>query len=101
MTTANIAVVPSAPKAARYTEDMIIRVLDKGKTNPKRAASAKRYAIYLQERKTPLTVKEYLDACLVLQPEEPRHRWRADLTWDTQREFIEVVPAPAAEPAKK
>lgn len=85
--------VPASTKASKYTEDMVIRVLPKGATNPKRAASAKRYAIYLQERSAPLTVKEYLDACLVLQPEEPRYRWRADLAWDVAREFIEVVPA--------
>lgn len=90
-TAKTIAVAPT--KAAKYTEDMVIRVLDKGKTNPKRAASAARYAIYLRERTAPLTVKEYLDECLVLQPDEPRYRWRADLAWDTQREFIEVVPA--------
>lgn len=96
MTKTNIAVAAPATRApSKYTEDMVIVVLDKGKANPKRAASAARYAIYLRDRadKGPLTVKEYLDECLVLQPDEPRYRWRADLAWDTAREFISVVPA--------
>lgn len=94
-TKAEATVAVAAPTKRVFTEDMVISVTDKGKSNPKRAASAKRYAVYLQERKTPLTVKEYLDACLLLHPEEPRYRWRADLAWDTAREFI-TVALPAA-----
>ena len=73
----------------QYTEDMVITVLRT--TNPKRAASALRYAVYLAERAEPLTVKAYLDACAALHPDEPRGRWRADLAWDEKREFITVA----------
>lgn len=89
--TVSVAVTPT--KAARYPEAHVITVLDKGKANPKRAASAKRYALYLA---TPdLTVGAYLDGCLALQPDEPRYRWRADLDWDVKRGFI-AVSAPSA-----
>ena len=95
---ANAEVTPTVAVAApkrTYTEDMVITVLKTA--NPKRAASAARYALYLAPRPDgkPLTVREYLDGCLALHPDEPRYRWRADLAWDEKREFI-TVTAPAA-----
>lgn len=89
------APVASAPvKVATYPETAQFRVL---KANPKRGASAARYALYGPVG-TVFTLGAYLDACLVLQPEEPRYRWRADIAWDInpKRGFIEYV-APKAE----
>lgn len=91
------AAAPSvAVKPAKYPETAVITLTDKGKAgNPKRAASAKRYQLYLDAAKagTPLTVGAYLDGCLALHADEPRYRWRADLTWDLQRGFITVGEA--------
>lgn len=94
MSNATVAVAPKAAhpvKAAKFPESAVITVTDKGKTNPKRAASAKRYALYLAPRKTPLTVKDYLDGCAELHADEPRYRWRADLAWDIARGYITVA----------
>lgn len=86
--TAKVTATPAAPvKPATYTEAQIITVTDKGAVNPKRGASAKRYAAYA----TGMTVAAYLDACLAIQPDEPRYRWRADLAWDVKRGFITVA----------
>jgi len=74
-------------KPAKYAETDIITLL--AEKNPKRAASAKRFAAY----KTGMTVGAYLDACKALHPEEERYRWRADLSWDVTRKYIEVNPA--------
>jgi len=89
--------VVSAPVAhpanpAKFAETQVFRVL---KANPKRGASAKRYDAYGKVGET-FTLGAYLDACAKLQPEEPRHRWRADITWDLKRGFIEAVEAPKA-----
>lgn len=75
---------PVVAKPATYAEtDVITLVAEK---NPKRGASAKRFAAY----KTGMTVGAYLDACAALQPDEPRYRWRADLAWDVKRGFVTV-----------
>jgi hypothetical protein len=92
MTKTNIAAPAAEATVAvaakrTYSEDMVITLIKA--ENPKRAASAKRYGLY----KTGMTVKDYLDGCLALHPEEPRYRWRADLAWDEKREFISVAPA--------
>lgn len=76
---------PKPAKQATYSEQAKIKLLQP--TNPKRGASAKRYACY----RDGMTVKEYLDACEKVQPDEPRHRWRADLAWDMKRKYIEVA----------
>lgn len=90
---ASAAKTPVAVKPAKYPESATIVLTDKGAAgNPKRAASAKRYQVYITYRaaKKTLTVKDYLDECLKLQPDEPRGRWRADLSWDLARGWIEV-----------
>lgn len=91
---AKATVIPapaSAPavKAATYPESAQFRLL---KANPKRGASGARYALYGKVGDT-FTLGAYLDACLALQPDEPRYRWRADIAWDLKRGFIEPVPA--------
>ena len=94
-TAKSVAVAPAAAhpvREAKYAETDVITVLPKGEKNPKRGASALRFAAY----KTGMTVGAYLDACLALQPEESRYRWRADLAWDVKREYISVAPAPKA-----
>lgn len=78
-----------AVKAATYPESAKFRLL---KANPKRGASGARYALYGAVG-SEFTLGEYLDKCLVLQPEEPRYRWRADIAWDLKRGFIEAVVA--------
>lgn len=78
-----------APKReAAYAETALVTVLV---ANPKRAASAKRFAAYGAVGGQPVTVKEYLDACAALHPDEPRGRWRADLAWDLKHEFIKIA----------
>ena len=79
---------PAQAKPATYAETDVITVLPKGQKNPKRGASALRFASY----KTGMTVGAYLDACAAIQPDEPRYRWRADLAWDSKREYISVAP---------
>lgn len=88
--TATKTVAAHPVREAKYAETDVITVLPKGEKNPKRGASALRFAAY----KTGMTVGAYLDACAALQPEESRYRWRADLAWDVKREFISVAPAP-------
>lgn len=82
---------PAAPsvavKAATYPESAKFRLL---KANPKRGASAARYALYGAVG-SEFTLGAYLDGCLALQPDEPRYRWRADIAWDLKRGFIEPV----------
>lgn len=85
-TPAPIVVAP-ARKAAVYAESATITVL---KDAGKKGASAARFAAYGKVGAT-TTVKSYLDACLALQPTEPRHRWRADLAWDVKRGFISIA----------
>lgn len=76
-------------KAAKFPETATITlVADK---NPKRAASAKRFALYGKAKGDTTTVKAYLDGCAELHADEPRYRWRADLAWDLQRGFIEIA----------
>jgi hypothetical protein len=87
---AKTEVASPAVRPRRYPEAAVINVLPKGEKNPKRGASAKRFALY----KTGMTVGAYLDGCALLHPDEPRGRWLADLTWDSAREFISVA-APA------
>lgn len=74
-------------KAAVYAETAVITVV---KLAGKRGASAARFAAYGPVGNT-LTVGAYLDACLKLQPDEPRYRWRADLAWDLKRGFISIA----------
>lgn len=84
------AAAPSAAaKAATFPESAKFRLL---KANPKRGASGARYALYGAVGNE-FTLGAYLDACLALQPEEPRYRWRADIAWDLKRGFIEPVVA--------
>lgn len=78
-----------AVKVARYNEAATITLL--AEANPKRAASARRFAQYGKAKGDTTTVKAYLDACQALQPDEPRYRWRADLDWDVKRGFITVA----------
>lgn len=83
--------VPAAPagkKAATYAETALITVLV---PNPKKAASAKRFALYGAVGGKPITVKEYLDGCVLLHPEDPRGRWRADLAWDVARKYVTIA----------
>lgn len=89
--TASASVSPVAVKAARFPETATITLTEKGVPNPKRAASAKRFACYGSAVGATTTVKEYLDACAQLQPDEPRYRWRADLDWDVKRGFITIA----------
>lgn len=88
---ASVSVPARAVTPAKYAESDIITLLVE--KNPKRAASALRFAAY----RSGMTVAAYLDACLALQPDEPRYRWRADLAWDVKHGFISVAPAPKAE----
>lgn len=81
----SVAVAPANP--AKFPESATFRVL---KDAGKRGASAARFAAYGGVGAT-FTLGAYLDACLALQPEEPRHRWRADISWDLKRGFIELV----------
>lgn len=83
--------VSVAVKAARYPETAIITLTEKGCPNPKRAASAKRFAGYGSKPGDTVTVKDYLDHCVSCQPDEPRYRWRADLDWDVKRGFITIA----------
>lgn len=76
-------------KAARFSEGATITLL--AAANPKKAASAKRFAGYGSKVGDTTTVKAYLDHCLAVQPDEPRYRWRADLAWDVKRGFITVA----------
>lgn len=78
---------PVAP--AKYAETATVTLVSA--TNPKRAASAKRFALYGAKPGATTTVKAYLDGCLALQPDEPRYRWRADLAWDVKHGFITVA----------
>lgn len=78
-----------AVKAARYNEAATITLV--AEANPKRAASALRFAQYGKAKGDTTTVKAYLDACQALQPDEPRYRWRADLDWDVKRGFITIA----------
>jgi hypothetical protein len=85
---APVAAAPAHPvKAAVYAESATITVL---KLAGKRGASAARFAAYGPVGNK-ITVGAYLDACLALQPDEPRYRWRADLAWDAKRGFISVA----------
>lgn len=79
--------VSVAVKPAAYPESAVITVV---KAAGKRGVSAARFAAYGPVGGT-TTVKAYLDACLALQPNEPRYRWRADLAWDVQRGFITIA----------
>lgn len=79
----------SAAKAARYSETAVITLV--AAANPKRAASAKRFALYGGVAGATITVGAYLDACLVLDSENPRYRWRADLAWDLARGYITIA----------
>jgi hypothetical protein len=94
MSKSNIAVAAGAPasvsvrKPAAYAETALVTVLV---ANPKRAASAKRFALYGAVGGSPVTVKSYLDGCAALHPDEPRYRWRADLAWDLARKFISIA----------
>lgn len=83
------AVSVVAVKAARYSEAAVITL--QAEANPKRAASALRFAQYGKAKGDTTTVKAYLDACQALQPDEPRYRWRADLDWDLKRGFITIA----------
>lgn len=100
MTNTKPAVTPAAvtvavaANPAKYAETARFTVV---KDAGKRGASAQRFAAYGGVGAT-FTLAAYLDACLALQPEEPRHRWRADITWDLKRGFIAVAEdAPKAE----
>lgn len=86
-TAATVTRATSAAKPAAYAEAAIITVV---KAAGKRGQSAARFAAYGPVDST-TTVKAYLDACLALQPDEPRYRWRADLAWDVKRGFITVA----------
>jgi hypothetical protein len=76
-----------AVKPAAYPESAVITVV---KAAGKRGKSAARFAAYGPVGAT-ITVKAYLDACLALEPDEPRYRWRADLAWDLKRGFITIA----------
>jgi hypothetical protein len=88
---ATVAVTkPAAAKPAKFAEtDVVTLVAEK---NPKRAASAKRFALYGAKPGDTITVAAYLDGCAKLHADEPRYRWRADLAWDVARGFITVAP---------
>lgn len=78
-----------AVKPAAYPETATITLV--APANPKRAASAKRFALYGAKPGATTTVKAYLDGCLALHADEPRYRWRADLAWDLKRGFITIA----------
>ena len=78
-----------AAKAAKYGEAMTITLV--AEKNPKRAASAKRFALYGDKKGATTTVAAYLDGCAKLHPDEARGRWRADLSWDLARKYITVA----------
>lgn len=82
-----VAASSVAVKPAAYAESAIITVV---KAAGKRGVSAARFAAYGPVGGS-TTVKAYLDACLALQPDEPRYRWRADLAWDVKRGFITIA----------
>ena len=54
--------------------------------NPKRGKSAERFALY----RDGMAVGEYLDATSALTGSK-RGKWSADLRWDAERGYIELV----------
>jgi hypothetical protein len=76
-------------RPAKYPESATVTLV--ATANPKRAASAKRFALYGAKAGDKTTIKAYLDGCLALQPDEPRYRWRADIAWDVKHGFVTVA----------
>ena len=62
-------------RRATFADNAKITLLQK--ENPKRGASAKRYALY----KSGMSVADYL----------AKGGWRGDLAWDSEREFIRIA----------
>jgi hypothetical protein len=69
-----------------YDDTHVITIL--AKANPKRAKSdsAARFALY----RDGMTVGEYLAAAHKLQPGSNPGRWRCDLSFDTERDYIRI-----------
>lgn len=92
-----VAAAPVVAEPARrgrtspFGEAMVVEVLVAA--NPKKASgkSRARFDLY----RTGMTIGAYLDACVALEGARAwaRHRYLADLHWDTERNFVAVHPA--------
>lgn len=88
---APVVVAARRGRTSPFGEAQIVEVLVAA--NPKKASgkSRARFDLY----RTGMTVGEYLTACVALEGARawPRHRYLADLHWDSERKFVVTHPA--------